>query len=147
MVSHFHQKTQNANTMILLVSRLLILLFVAIISSQTAVILLMIAPYYVIIIYSVGCCVNIYCLWLNFHFSTPYYRKYFCGEQCIKCCFPMVKTLALTCSDCSDGEKNGGQQCAICCCYCCKHCCNENERMKQKKLYLMSKTETELVTL
>merc|ERR1719150_484341 len=102
-------------------------------------------PYYVVVIYSIDCCINMYCLWLNFHFSTPYYKKYFCGNQCMKCIFPIVKTLALTCSECSDANTNGCKQCNVCCCYCCKHCCTDEERRKQKSIFVMSKGETQLI--
>ena len=143
----FHRRTQQSNRMILSVSRLAILLSVAIASSQTAVILLLVAPHFVFCIYSVDCAVNMYCLWLNFNFATKYYQTWFCGTQCMKNCFPLIKTLALTCEGCSDGERNGCAQCGICCCYCCSHCCNEKERRRQRDIYAMSREETELMTL
>eukprot|EP00483_Globobulimina_turgida_P003005 UN03010 len=102
---------------------------------------------YTIIIYSIDCAINISCLWLNFGFSTYYYQKFFCGKQCIKCCFPLIKTLALTCTDCSDGNVNGCKQCIVCCCYCCKYCCKSSRRQKQFKIYTMSKGEIELIKL
>eukprot|EP01084_Bolivina_argentea_P045114 83036_1 len=147
-VKYFHGQTNSHNRLIKMMSKLIILLTIAVISSQITVIMAVVVPDFLYMWYSMDCCINLYILWLNFNFTDKYYRKYFCGNKCIRCCFPLVKTMAISCND----ECNGNNDHSLCkeifCCfwYGCKHClCDQTNRNEQMKVYIMAKAEIELV--
>ena len=148
-VEQFHWKTYTSNKFIKMISKLLILLLAAVISSQFTIVMYLILPDFIYLWYSLDTMINIYTFWLSFHFAEKYYASYFGGNACIRCCFPFVKTLALTCNDeCNKGvndERNLYIGVCCCCCYGCKHCINTKDRKKGLELYIMSKAEIELV--
>eukprot|EP01084_Bolivina_argentea_P249002 416662_1 len=130
----------HQNKLILLVTRLVILILVAVISSYVCIMTIVLGLGYTIIFYSCDTMINMYCLWLTFSFNEKYYEKYFCGDKCTKCCFPMIKTLALTCV-----SKKHTNKCFICCCYLCRYCCVKKKRRLQVKIYKEAKTEIQLI--
>lgn len=128
----FHQITKPENKVLMISTKLLILVFVAIISAQlTLLIYLWISGE----AYEFDSCINIFCLWLTFHFSDKYYKKLFCGKHCIKTYFPCFKAIAVGC-DRDGNEINCTNTKEICCC-----CCIDS---KYKEYYLLSKQEYKL---
>ena len=143
----FHRLTSKDNTIVLSSTRIIILFIVTMVSSIVALFCFNFfteIPNIGNIVYQFDDLIKVYCLLLTFSFSNRYYRKYFCGNYCTKCCFPYIKMFALTCgsdkrSECKTCE------CMLYCCYCCRYCCNKSKRNVQANILKMAKSEIELV--
>ena len=109
-LSSFHSKTATNNRLIVMICKLLILLIFVVISSQATVTVYTFTHEGVFIYYSFDVCINTYCLWLSFGFTKHIYYTYFCGKKCIKCCFPCIKTLAISCRCCKSNNISINQQ-------------------------------------
>ena len=87
-VQKWHTYTKELNVILLLVTKSLLLLVVAVITTQVSL------AFYMTIfgrVYGVDCCINIYCMYLSFRFSSKLWTRVFCGEKCIYLSFPFIK--------------------------------------------------------
>eukprot|EP01083_Nonionella_stella_P072161 194362_1 len=120
----------------LLATRLSILFLIIVVTSQMTLVLFMMVPLLNPILYSIDNMINVYCLWLSFSMNDNVYKKYFCGEQLTKVCFPFISSVAVCC----DEERNCH---CCCCCVCCT--CDAKKKEYHKELLANAKIEIELI--
>ena len=158
----FHDKTHGHNKLVLLMSKLFLILSVVALSSQFVLMMFIIFRDFILIFYSVDTVTNVICLWLTFHFSDETYNRFCCGRCCTKCCFPIIKAVALSCNEYAVEQQQlqtekaqsgcmsskAAIYCKCCCLSSCRYgCCRcgDDTHRTPKQFYVLAKHEIELI--